>query len=128
MAVSSAATATPARTIEAMPPPMPGDWPPRPAPDPSPYVIVTAPTAPANAAGGNRPGLRPPTMISVAPRPAPAATPSREGAARGVRKTPWDAAPPPASRAPASAPGIPRGNLVGHTIGVSVGGTGGAGG
>src|SRR5260221_612503 len=100
MAVSSAATATPARTIEAVPPPMPGASPPRPAPDPSPYAIATPPTAPANAAGGNKP--RPPRADDRAvPGPGPSAGPGQTVPGQAVPglAVPGQAGPSPLSLA-----------------------------
>src|SRR5215210_979040 len=52
----------------------------------------------------------------VAPRPAPAAVPSRYGSASGLRNAPWKAAPQPASMAPTSAPSTTRGSRSSKTI------------
>ena len=59
----------------------------------------------------------------VAPRPPPAATPSRYGSASGLRNTPWYAAPPPDSMAPTSAPSTTRGSRICQTMAVSIAGT-----
>src|SRR5215211_4401151 len=52
----------------------------------------------------------------VAPRPAPAAVPSRYGSASGFRNAPWKAAPQPASMAPTRAPSTTRGSRSSKTI------------
>src|SRR5436190_8724164 len=61
------------------------------------YARNTAPSAPTNAASGTAstgPAFdRRPPMAIVAPRPAPAAAPSRYGSASGLRNTPWYDAP-----------------------------------
>ena len=85
MLVSRAETATPARiSVDAF------ECSPRP---PMPQVNATATMAPAKASSGVQVGvLMPPpmsTIANVAPSPAPAATPSRYGSARGFRNTPW---------------------------------------
>src|SRR3954447_17397331 len=59
-------------------------------------------------------------MTRVAPRPAPAAAPSREGPARGLRKTPWEAPPDVASPAPTSAASNTRGRRSSSSTAASV--------
>src|SRR5882757_2089285 len=61
-------------------------------------------------------------MATVAPSPAPAATPSRNGSASELRSTPWYEVPPAASSAPTSAASTTRGNRSCHTIAWSTGG------
>src|SRR5262245_30559070 len=86
-AVMNVATITPARTSAPVARA-------RPAERPSTYVRTTEIVAPPNAAGGSSCDEPDPYAItSVAPRPAPAATPSRYGSASGLRDTPWYDAP-----------------------------------
>ncbi len=104
--VSSADTATPARigvaAFERNPLP------------PISHVHATAIIAPPKANNGVQVGVDTPdptsTMAIVAPRPAPAATPSRYGSARGLQRHPGRSRPPRrashprADRAPFAAP------------------------
>src|SRR5882762_4352473 len=60
-------------------------------------------------------------MATVAPSPAPAATPSRNGSASELRSTPWYEVPPAASIAPTSAASTTRGSRSCHTIAWSTG-------
>ena len=59
---------------------------------------------------------RPPATASVAPSPAPAETPSRNGSASGLLNTPWYAAPDSARVAPTTAPRTTRGARTCHRI------------
>ena len=61
----------------------------------------------------------PPRSPAVAPSPAPAATPRRYGSASGLRNTPWNAAPPPASMAPTRPPRTTRGSRICHRMSAS---------
>ena len=84
-AVRNAATVTPARISVAVVRAPPTERPIR-------YAATTAAIPPANdASGRTKPSTPagPYAITSVAPKPAPAATPSRYGSASGFRKTPW---------------------------------------
>jgi hypothetical protein len=59
------------------------------------------------------------TTTSVAAMPAPAAAPSRNGSASGLRNTPWNAAPATASAAPTSPPSTTRGTRICQMIAAS---------
>src|SRR5262245_4013973 len=80
---------------------------------------------PTNAATGRTRWPRRPSgryaIAIVAPRPAPAATPSRYGSASGFRNTPWYVAPASASIAPTSAARSTRGTRICQRIASSVG-------
>ena len=92
---------------------------------PTAYVSMTATDPPTKAATGSILCPRSPSgryaIAMVAPRPAPAATPSRYGSASGLRKTPWYVAPASASIAPTSAARTTRGTRISHRIASSVG-------
>jgi hypothetical protein len=99
----------------------------RPPAAPSSQVSATAITAPTNAARGTPNGrfeVASPVaarveITAVTPRPAPAATPSRCGSARGLRNTPWYAAPASASIDPTSSPSTTRGSRSSRMIAIS---------
>src|SRR5262245_49221426 len=80
---------------------------------------------PTNAATGRTRWPRRPSgryaIAIVAPRPAPAATPSRYGSASGFRNTPWYVAPASASIAPTRAARSTRGTRICQRIASSVG-------
>src|SRR6059036_3286417 len=101
----NAATVTPARTRAPVARAAPTER-------PRTYASTTATVAPAKAATGtSRPDVPtdPYAIAIVAPRPAPAATPSRYGSASGLRKTPWYAEPATASIPPTSPARTTRG-------------------
>ena len=90
------------------------------------YAIATAEIPPANAATGRR--LNPPRKsgtpvrsTTVAPRPAPDATPTRYGSASGFLNRPWYAAPAIASAAPTIAARTTLGSRSSHRIVFHVG-------
>src|SRR5687767_4405137 len=85
------------------------------------YASSTDAIAPPNEIRGSK--LTPPvlkgassTMASAPARPAPDATPSRYGSAKGFRNTPWYAAPLKASEAPTAPASSTRGTLISQTI------------
>ena len=80
MAVANAATATPARISDVVVLP--------PTDRPRMYVTPTAAKPPIKAKGASSALSLDPAKASVAPSPAPAATPSKYGSARGLRNTP----------------------------------------
>ncbi len=96
----------------------------RPAERPIAQVTTTAAAPPTNAASGS--SCCPASargryeIASVAPRPAPAATPSRYGSASGLWKTPWYVAPAIASIPPTSAASTTRGTRSSQRIASSV--------
>ena len=88
---------------------------------PTSQVRATADNAPMKAAictpsNAPLPSPKSLTKARVAPRPPPAAMPSRYGSASGLRKTPWYVPPAVASEAPTSRPSTTRGNRRFHTI------------
>src|SRR5690606_31590341 len=93
-----------------------------PADLPTSQVRVTPPTAPANAASWTHelvPAAGSAVITTVTAKPAPAAAPNKYGSARGLRKTPWKAAPDTARAAPTSAPSTTRGTRSCHRIAAS---------
>ena len=92
---------------------------------PTAYVRATASAPPTNAATGSARWPRSESgryaIAIVAPRPAPAATPSRYGSASGFRNTPWYVAPATASIAPTRAASTTRGTRISQSTASSVG-------